>query len=229
MLIAYSYEYNIKTVHLILAPYLISTDLHERPWAKARAAASAPLRSSLLDRERHDAEIPPVWGQTVLAEFQAAQEAELHGARSRGRREPVVGLEAPDPSAEEAVDVIGAFQAWAVEEAQRVQASALPALVSLVEAWARGRGLDAGLERGLMARGEAGRGDADARRAGGARVRSQPHMTCTRTRSSPLAARDEPRACMYSPQDPPRVIQLYLFSRGAGVCCARWPCPRTAN
>ena len=105
MLIAYSYEYNIKTVHLILAPYLISTDLHERPWAKARAAASAPLRSSLLDRERHDAEVPPVWGQTVLAEFQAAQEAELHGARSRGRREPVVGLEAPDPSAEEAVDV----------------------------------------------------------------------------------------------------------------------------
>ena len=105
MLIAYSYEYNIKTIHLILAPYLISTDLHERPWAKARAAASAPLRSSLLDRERHDAEVPPVWGQTVLAEFQAAQEAELHGARSRGRREPVVGLEAPDPSAEEAVDV----------------------------------------------------------------------------------------------------------------------------
>ena len=52
-------------------------------------------------------------------------------------------------------------------------------------------------------------------------MRSQPHMTCTRTRSSPLAARAEPRACMYSPQDPPRVIQLYLSSRGEGVYCAR--------
>ena len=41
----------------------------------------------------------------VPVEFQAAHEADLHCARALGRREPVVGLEAPDPSAEEVVDV----------------------------------------------------------------------------------------------------------------------------
>lgn len=51
----------------------------------------------------------------------------------------------------QAVDVIGAFQEWAADEAQRVQASALPALVPMVDAWARGRGLDVGVERGLLA------------------------------------------------------------------------------